>query len=109
MLVFFALWGIPLVAVHRGPPRLLCGLLVVASHIRAWALGHEAFSSCGGTGLAAPRHMESFQTRHQTHVPCIGRQILYRWTTREACNFCILISVYSLNLFISSNGFLVES
>ena len=34
-------------------------------------------------GLAAPRHVESFQTRDQTHVPCVGRQIPNRWTTRE--------------------------
>ena len=27
--------------------------------------------------------MEFSQTRDQTHVPCIGRQILYHWTTRE--------------------------
>ena len=25
----------------------------------------------------------SFQTRDQTHIPCIARQILNHWTTRE--------------------------
>ena len=39
VLVFFAVCGLPLVAVRRGPSRLLCGLLVVASRLRAWALG----------------------------------------------------------------------
>ena len=34
-------------------------------------------------GLAAPQHVESFQTRDQTHVPCIGRQILIHCTTKE--------------------------
>ena len=29
------------------------------------------------TGLVAPWHVESSQTRDQTHVPCIGRQISY--------------------------------
>ena len=33
--------------------------------------------------LAAPEHLESSQNRGRTHVPCIGRQILKRWTTRE--------------------------
>jgi len=31
----------------------------------------------------APRHVGSSQTRDQTRVPCIGRQILNHWTTRE--------------------------
>ena len=35
------------------------------------------------TGLAASQHVESSQTRDGTHVPCIGRQFLYYWTTRE--------------------------
>ena len=34
-------------------------------------------------GLAAVRHMESSLTRGQVHVPCIGRQVLSHWTTRE--------------------------
>ena len=41
----------------------------------------HGLSSCGGMGLVAPQHVESSQTRDQTHVPCIGRQILFwlRW------------------------------
>ena len=35
-------------------------------------------------GLAAPQHVESSQTRGQTHVSCISRQILNQWTTRKA-------------------------
>ena len=35
-------------------------------------------------GLVAPWHVESSQTRDRTHVPCIGRQILNHWTSREA-------------------------
>ena len=34
-------------------------------------------------GLVALRHVEFSQTRDQTCVPCIGRQILNHWTTRE--------------------------
>ena len=36
------------------------------------------------TGLVAPRHLGSSQTRDWTSVSCIGRQILYHWA-REAC------------------------
>ena len=36
------------------------------------------------TGLVAPRHVGSSQTRARTHVPCIGRRILNHCATREA-------------------------
>ena len=36
------------------------------------------------TGLVAPRHVGSSQTRARTRVPCIDRQILNHCTTREA-------------------------
>ena len=52
--------------------RFCCGA-------RALELG---LSSCV-TGPAAPWHVESSQTRYQTHVPCTGRQILNHWTPRE--------------------------
>ena len=35
------------------------------------------------TGPAAPRHVESSQTRARTCVPCIGRQTLNHCATRE--------------------------
>ena len=41
------------------------------------------------TGLIAPWHMESSQTRNQICVPCIGRQILNHWTTRDVPNIYI--------------------
>ena len=34
-------------------------------------------------GLVALWHVESSQSRNQTHVPYSGRQILYYWTIRE--------------------------
>ena len=36
------------------------------------------------TGLVAPRHVGSSQTRAPTRVPCVGRQILNHCATREA-------------------------
>ena len=60
---------------------------------RAWALGTGDFSSCSMwaqqlqcTELVAPWHLRSSQTRDWTHVPCISRQILYHWPTREAAS-----------------------
>ena len=40
------------------------------------------------TGLVAPRHLGSSQTRDWTCVSCIGRWILDQWATREALGFC---------------------
>ena len=50
------------------------------------------------TGPVAPRHVGSSQTRARTRVPCIGRQILNHYTTREAQKFLILIKI-SLSIF----------
>ena len=52
------------------------GCTVQPSHRSAFSLWH--------LGWAAPWHVGYPQTRDQTHVPCIGRQILNHWTTREA-------------------------
>ena len=42
------------------------------------------------TGLVAPRHVGSSQTRARTRVPCISRRILNHCTTWEAQNTAIL-------------------
>ena len=56
--------------------------MVAASFARAQALGEWA-SVVLVMGLVAPQHVESSWTRDQTHVSCIGRQILIYYTTRE--------------------------
>ena len=54
------------------------------------------------TGLVAPRHVESSQTRAQTHVPCIGRQILNHCATREAQQLIFLIHLKKyLSIYLS--------
>ena len=65
-------------------------------HRGARAPHHRGLSCCGAqapdvqaqqlwlTGLVAPRHVGSSQTRARTRVPCIGRQILNHCATREA-------------------------
>ena len=42
------------------------------------------FCSCCSRALVATQHEGSSRTRNWTHVPCIGRQILNHWITREA-------------------------
>ena len=55
------------------------------------------------TGLVASRHVEFSQTRDQTHVLYIGRQIFNHWTTREVPSyFFLLISVETGSLALSS-------
>ena len=65
-------------------------------HRGARASHYRGLSCCGAqapdtqaqqlwlTGLVAPRHVGSSQTRAQTRVPCIGRQILNHCATGEA-------------------------
>ena len=65
-------------------------------HRGAQASHYRGLSCCGAqapdaqaqylwlTGLVAPWHVGSSQTRARTRVPCIGRQILNHCTTREA-------------------------
>ena len=61
------------------------------------------FSSCGSqglerrlslqlSGLVAPLQVESFWTRDQTQVPCIGRWILIHCTTRKVQKHGVLIT-----------------
>ena len=68
----------PLFIAVRGP------LTVMASSVAEHRLQTRRLSQLWLTGLAAPRHVGSSQTRARTRVPCIGRQILNHCTTREA-------------------------
>ena len=92
--VFVTVRGLSLVVESRAPSLVV----VWASHCsgfsccRAQALGpmgsvitvsNQGLSSYG-TGASCPlRYVGSSQTRTQTGVPCIGRQILYHWTIRK--------------------------
>ena len=67
----------PLFIAVRGP------LTIAASRCGAQAPVAQA-QQLWLTGLVAPRHVGSSQTRAWTHVPCIGRQILNHCATREA-------------------------
>ena len=67
--------------------------LVVASegYFLAAVLGLSvAVASLVDRGFVALRHVRSSQTMDRTCVPCIGRQILNHWTTREAPLLCFI-------------------
>ena len=89
--VFVDARGLSLVAASGGYSLLQCAGFSLQWLLLLWSTGsrHLGFSSCG-TGLVAPRCMGSSQTRVQTCVPCIGRQILNNCTTREAQAVCYL-------------------
>ena len=61
-------------------------------------------------GLVALRHVGSSQTSGQTIVPCIGRQILNHWSTREVLSHieaCLVL--YCLTAGLSVGLFTAES
>ena len=88
-------WGLLFVAVRRL-------LTAVASLLPSTSSRHLGFISC------VLRHVESSWTRGQIHAPCIGRQILYHWATREAflCVFvlCVVIIQQRHNSFVSDQN-----
>ena len=63
--------------------------LLLGSRAQAQNLWHA--------GLVAPQHVGSFWTRDQTHVPRIGRWILYHCATRESL-LLLLLSHFSPTL-----------
>ena len=102
--------------------NLHCG--AQASHCSRFLLHstgsrHAGFSSCGTqaqqlwlagsraqaqqlwhTGLVAPQHVGSSQTGAQTHVPCIGRQILNHCATREVLYLSIFLILVILGCYV---------
>ena len=78
-----------LVAASRGYTLVLTEASVCC---RAWAQGSQAsvaaalehrLHSCG-CGLSCPKPFGIFPDQGWNRVSCIGRWILYQWTTREA-------------------------
>ena len=51
--------------------------------LQSMVFGVHELQKLGCMGLAVPWNVGSSWTRDQTRVPCIGRQILYYWATRE--------------------------
>ena len=83
--VFVSVRGLSLVAASGGHPSSRCAGLSLSRPLLLRSTGsRHAGSVVWLTGLVAPRHVGSSQTRARTRVPCIGRQILNHCTTREA-------------------------
>ena len=79
------LHGLSLVVVSGGYAQAaVCGLLIVKASL-AVVLGLQGTQAqqlwC--MSLVAPWQVGSYQIQDQTHVSCIGRQILYHCTTTE--------------------------
>ena len=70
------------------------GLVAVACGLQQlWLAGSRAQAQqLWRTGLVAPLHVTSSQTRTWTRVPCIDRRVLNHCATREACK-CTFISL----------------
>ena len=85
-------------------------------HRGARASHYRGLSCCGAqapdaqaqqlwlTGLVAPWHVGSSQTRARTRVPCTGRQILNHCATREAP----VIAFWSIDNYKQKASFLHE-
>ena len=87
---FLQLWQAG-ATLHRGARAShCCGLLL-------WSTAPDAQAQqLWRTGLVAPRHMGSSQTRAQTRVPCISRQTLNHCATREALHCFLKCSLKGL-------------
>ena len=93
--VFVAVRGLSLVVVSKGYSSLWCVGFSLRWLLLLWSTGsrHMGFSSCvmqaqqlWHTGLVAPQHVGSSQTRAQTHVPCISRRILNHCAGFSSCS-----------------------
>ena len=93
---------------------LHCSCRAQASHCGGFsccgtqALEHMGFSSCCTQtqwlwlmGLVVPQHVGSSWTRDQTGVPCIARETLNHWTTREFPSLMYFKIFSTQNIFIS--------
>ena len=93
-----------------------CGDWGATLHRGAWASHYCGLFCCGAqapdaqaqslwlTGPVAPRHVGSSQTRARTRVPCIGRPILNRCTTREALDFIFVCDFIIINNVIEQGS-----
>jgi len=63
----------------------------------SWALEH-GLSGCGTQALAALWHVESSQTRDQTHVSRVSRQMPIHCTTRKVYFYSLFAGGHSRHL-----------
>ena len=83
--VFVSVRGLSLAVARRGHSSLRCAGLPLSRPLLLRSTGSRAQAQqLWLTGLVAPRHVGSSQTRARTRVPCTGRQTLNHCATREA-------------------------
>ena len=87
--VYFGCAGSPLLLSSDCNERGLVFISVQGLLIVGASLVEHGLQECGlqwlqHVGLVAPWQVGSSWTRDRTLVPCIGKQILNHWTTREA-------------------------
>ena len=83
--VFVSVRGLSLVAASGGQSSSRCtGLSPSRPLLLRSTSSRRTGSAVWLTGLVAPGHVGSSQTRARTRVPCIGRQTLNHCATREA-------------------------
>ena len=96
--VFGAAPRLSLIAVSQGYSSLQCVgcSLQWFLLLQSTSSGHLGFISC------VPRYVETSWTRDQIQAPCVGRQILYHWATREALLyfFCIVWLLYNKDVIV---------
>ena len=63
---------------------------------------HEIFQAMILSGLLFPTRGESSRPRDQTHISCIGRQILYHWATREALHIACVYLFHEIKVLWNS-------
>ena len=82
--VFVAAWGLSLIVVRGGYSLLHCMGFSLWWLLLLQSASYRCMASVTVVHrLSCLRHAKSFQTRDWTYIPCIGRQILSHWTTRE--------------------------
>ena len=85
--------GALLLPVTKSCPLFVIPWTVAARLLCPWGFSRQEYWS----GLPFPSPGESSQIRDQTCISCLGRQILYHWTTREAHFSCFLRLILVIN------------
>ena len=86
MLVFVAALRLSLVVVSGGYPSLWCTGFSLLWLLLWRSMGSRVhgLQQLWHMSLVALQHVKSSRIRDKNHVPCVGRQILNHWTSKEA-------------------------
>ena len=82
---------------------VMLGLLAVMASLLQSTSSRRADSEVAALRRSCLRHVESFQTRDQTHVLCSGRQIPIHCTTKKVHNLQVFIQHLLWGHFLSQD------